>query len=84
MEKDSNPQENLQRTELLFQSMYVTGKISLISLHVLQLSKDGSLYLHFEACGDGPVLAVDFGQGGEVIACCECLGLWPGGRSCLA
>ena len=35
------------------------------------LNEDGSLYLHFEACGDGPVLAVDFGQGGEVLACCE-------------
>lgn len=35
------------------------------------LNSDGSLFLHFEACGDGPVLAVDFGQGGEVIACCE-------------
>jgi hypothetical protein len=38
------------------------------------VAEDGSLFLHFEACGDGPVLAVDFGQGGEVIACCETRG----------
>ncbi|CAK9041162.1 unnamed protein product [Durusdinium trenchii] len=35
------------------------------------LNSDGSLYLHFQACGDQRVSAVDFGQGGEIIACCE-------------
>ena len=34
--------------------------------YIVQIvNEDGSLYLHFDACGDGPVLAVDFGQSGE-------------------
>ena len=40
---------------------------------VVATAQDGSLYLHFQACGDQRVSAVDFGQGGEIIACCE----WP-------
>ena len=41
----------------------------------LQLrTEDGSLYLHFEVCAGQKVGAVDFGQSGEIVACCEPLG----------
>ena len=38
------------------------------------LRQEGRVWLQFGACDGDPILAVDFGQQGEVVATCELLG----------
>eukprot|EP00439_Symbiodinium_sp_Y106_P001616 s6111_g1.t1 len=41
------------------------------SVVVQILSEEGNVWLQFGACDGAPILAVDFGQQGEVVATCE-------------
>ena len=47
------------------------------------ISKEGNVWLELSACDGAPVLAVDFGQNGEVLATCELLDQRSLGRSAL-